>query len=447
MKKTAWEDILDEHALSLNQGVSPPLTSQEIKAATDGEEPRTVCYMDSRESVPDSLHQDDLFVLPIENGVYKLVEGKGFADLPKIETSIERWEHEIPFEFDTNDGSGEDQYLQYAFNTGLIDEFTDSDNLYSTSSGRRHSNRFRFNVGRSQPITAEGVQFQVDGLYEGPDQIIIVEAKVNRGGERRRDFLIRQLYYPYRHYNALSEKTVRTVFMVYNQNADLYQFWEYSFDSETDYASISLETSQRYRIQSQQSRLSQFADLTTRTSVGWSIPQADSVWRIQEIPVLVDDGITDSTALAEYYDFHRRQANYYAKATEENLGLIDRSGAEYTLTERGREYVKQDTVGRHELFAQQILSMPLMGELFDRLTGKLGHPDSALPKSEIESVIREHTDLEDSSLARRTDSVLTWFEWLSSTIGVVEVENGCVRFAEYVHQDNDQYFKESQGPR
>jgi hypothetical protein len=107
-------------------------------------------------------------------------------------------------------------------------------------------------VGSSRPIPVNSVQFQVDGLFESKDEIVIVEAKAGT----RDDFIIRQLYYPYRHYAAEHDKTIRTVFYIYDEGTGVNYLWEYSFDDPQDYTSLTVERSEKYRINNPQQDLS-----------------------------------------------------------------------------------------------------------------------------------------------------------------------------------------------
>lgn len=427
LKQDAWKAILSSYDLTLSQRVSPEVTAQEIKDATGGREPRLVCSMDSRHSVPEVLQQRGLFVLPVRNGVYRLVEGKGYEELPSIDGSPETWAHSLWFNFATREGSGEDPHLLYTYNTGLLSEFTGVDSLYQTSVGRRRSTRFEFKVGPSRPLTVEGVQFQVDGLFESSDEIIVVEAKVGA----REDFLIRQLYYPYRHYDEETTKGVRTVFFVYDEDSDIYNFWDYHFNDPYDYASVELQGARKFRISPTEPDLDEYREVDRREELGWVIPQADTVERLQEIPFLVKRGYRNSKALQECYGFRRRQANYYSKAVEENLGLIDRSGGNYTLTDLGREYVNLRPDRRHELLARQMLQSPIINEIFqtlvERYVENLGRGDAVITRSEIAELIGENANLTGTTLDRRARTILAWFEWMSRHVGIIWVEGNELR--------------------
>ena len=86
------------------------------------------------------------------------------------------------------------------------------------------------------------MQTEVDAGYEGRDQIVLVEAK-NR---RVTNFIIRQLYYPYRQWLAETSKSVKLLF--FEGRKDHLAIWEHVFDDLHDYNSIRLKRTGKYRI-------------------------------------------------------------------------------------------------------------------------------------------------------------------------------------------------------
>lgn len=254
-KQEDWQAILNHCDLEIVDGVSPEFDSQDIKEATGGREPRLVCSMDSRESVPPVLENRNLFVLPVRNGVYRLVEGKGYEELPLVEGASRTWNHDIGFNLVTRcGGSGEDPHLLHTYNTGLLSSFLGIEELYQTTTGRRYSTEFEFCVGSSRRISVDGVQFQVDALFEGESDIVIVEAKAGK----RNDFIIRQLFYPYCHYATMHDKTVRTVFYVYDEDTSVHRLWEFTFDDPQNLSSLTRRRSRKFRIDAIQRDISEY---------------------------------------------------------------------------------------------------------------------------------------------------------------------------------------------
>lgn len=427
VRDEAWTALLDALDIRIDRKVSNEITAQDIKDVT-GREPRIVCSMDSHDKLAAPLQDRGMFVLPVRNGVYRLVQGLGYHDLEAPSGDVEEHHSTIPFEFVTTTGAAEDRYLQYAYNTGLLSEFTGYDDIYQTSVGRKFSNAFRFRVGDSRPLDVEGVQFQVDGLFEGHEAVLIVEAKA----DQRESFIVRQLYYPYRHYDGDADKDIRTFFFLHDDDNDRYKFWEYVFRDPEDYASIQLRQAKEYVVRRREPDLQEFNvdkdDELREAGWEWRVPQADTVAKIEEFPFLVRNGIDDAEQVAAYFDFTQRQSSYYRQAAE-ILGLIETDNHHYKLTSTGEEFVGLRPDRRNEMMAKQMLQVPVMNEVLQQLIQRLGQGGGYLHKDDIASLIDEHTDLSGATLGRRAQSVLAWFTWISERVGLVEVDGRRVRLA------------------
>src|SRR5690606_36990650 len=80
---------------------------------------------------------------------------------------------------------------------------------------------------------------------ESESSIVLLEAKV----KTPEDFIIRQLYYPYRNYKVISpDKKIVPVFFTYEPKEQTYNFWIYKFVNDDDYNSIQLERKQAIKI-------------------------------------------------------------------------------------------------------------------------------------------------------------------------------------------------------
>ena len=89
--------------------------------------------------------------------------------------------------------------INCAFIAGIIQDFTGEPNLYSTTNGRMSSSSFDFNISCNNEekffrVKVDKSQIEIDGGYEGNNSLIIIEAK----SDISNDFLIRQLFYPYK---------------------------------------------------------------------------------------------------------------------------------------------------------------------------------------------------------------------------------------------------------
>ena len=135
------------------------------------------------------------------------------------------------------------QHLDLAYASSLIRTFMDDPSLLLTIRGRKYTPKFNFMV-RNQFIEVEGVQTEVDAGYEGRDQIVLIEAKNTTVSNT----IIRQLYYPFRQWKSFTNKNVCLLFFDKDSHSNIYNIWQYAFQTENDYNSIRLIKSGRFFI-------------------------------------------------------------------------------------------------------------------------------------------------------------------------------------------------------
>lgn len=250
----SWQKICDDFNILEHDFETGPfiLTAQNIKKAcqnfkrTSEKEVRILCKQDSREDRPKVFVDNDLFILPKKNGVYYIVKGEGYIDIPDITTPIENYQKKLAFNLESSAiGDSEMQFVDYAYANSLIRTFMNDETLVLTIRGRKYTPSFRFNVGK-QALETVSVQTEVDAGYEGMSNIVLVEAK----NSNTHNTIIRQLYYPYRQWSTCTSKSVHTLFfekrVIGGEN--IFHLWLYEFSNPLDYNSIRLVRSARYRI-------------------------------------------------------------------------------------------------------------------------------------------------------------------------------------------------------
>lgn len=128
---------------------------------------RILCKQDHRGKVPTIMTDNGLFLLPIKNGKYVIVQGEGYFDIPEITTNAKKYQSKISFELETSRvGNSEMQHLDFAYASSIIRTFFNDDSLVLTIRGRKYTPKFSFYVNNHK-ITAESVQTEVDADYEG----------------------------------------------------------------------------------------------------------------------------------------------------------------------------------------------------------------------------------------------------------------------------------------
>ena len=89
-----------------------------------------------------------------------------------------------------------------AYNSGIFADFLEDEALLPTVSGRMSSESFSFHanvvdkskIAGDSVVIVENSQLEIDGAFEGINSLAVMEAKLDLTD----NFLIRQLYYPFR---------------------------------------------------------------------------------------------------------------------------------------------------------------------------------------------------------------------------------------------------------
>ena len=170
------------------------------------------------------------------------MKGEGYLNIPEVKKKAINYNSKLNFNLDTSEvGDSEMQHLDFAYASSLIRTFMDDPSLVLTIRGRKYTPKFEFLVGR-QKIKVSSVQTEVDAGYEGKRQIVLVEAK----NSRSKNTIIRQLYYPFRQWQAYTDKKVKTLF--FEKQGKFYSVWQFEFTNVKDYNSIKLIKTGKFRI-------------------------------------------------------------------------------------------------------------------------------------------------------------------------------------------------------
>jgi hypothetical protein len=251
MNHKPWRSIFDAYQIQEHDFNVRPfvITAEQIKRATTHfkktaeKEVRILCKQDSREDRPDVFVEQGLFILPIQNGTYAIVQGEGYLEIPEITTPAQVYRSKLDFELETSlIGNSEMQHLDFAYASSLIRTFVEDKSLVLTIRGRKYTPEFEFRVG-AQIIATKSVQTEVDAGYEGRAQIVLIEAK----NSTSKNTIIRQLYYPFRQWQHYTQKKVNILFFEKRQLE--YLLWEFTFKDVMDYNSIELVRSAKFIIE------------------------------------------------------------------------------------------------------------------------------------------------------------------------------------------------------
>jgi hypothetical protein len=270
-------------------------------------------------NLPDIFRDNHLSILPISRSKYVIGKFNTHFEV-KYNSEIEV----IPFEFppgiesiDYTNLYSESSALHCAFNIGIIDDLVDEKTAY-TVSGRMSTESLDFNIinsigNKPYSIQVENSQCEIDAGFESDNYFVLIEAK-NYAID---DFLIRQLYYPYRLWSKKMAKKVIPVLMTYSN--DIFSFFIYEFSNDENYNSLKLREQKNYTIAPEEIQRSDVDLVLNNIKViaepNVPFPQADKFERVVDLLslLLVEKDLTKDD-ITENYEFDRRQTDYYTNA-------------------------------------------------------------------------------------------------------------------------------------
>ncbi len=409
----AWSAIASAIGLEerLASGeLSVAITAQQIKEIT-GREPRLMTKFDTRESRPSLLR--GLTILPLSNGTYVLLKGDGYVDVPAA-NRVRRWpvsakaRQLVTLPWD-NGPASESQALDMALATGLLEEFLE-ESVRLTIRGRLRSPSFDFwfdGEGHPIPLTASGVQIEVDAGLEG-QQIHLVEAKLGA----RTNFHNRQLYYPFRMWQQLvPDKRVTAIFLAFsNRCFSLRRFEAVGAQADRYHGLVATKSVDYYF--DEPTAIPTLEELLADTELQAGeaevpFPQANDVRRVIDVIDSVAAGLVTRVEISSHYDLDDRQADYYANAAT-FLCLLVRSGSGFALTERGSRFSKMRRTERIVYLMREIASKPVFRQVLEAtsVSGKL-------PSGErVAALIGQQAGLSGKTPNRRAGTVLAWAKWI-----------------------------------
>lgn len=414
MAKTSelWEKIFKVKRFDLKKDLHF-ITADEIKSIS-GAEARIMAKSDSSAELQDVFKRNGYFLLPVKNGEYAIVRGDGFH---LLEEKGKRINHKSRIKFNLTTagrGSSEMQYLDYCFNSGALERIIGISPLYQSIRGREYCKKFSFIVNKTK-LTASSVQIEVDSGLEGEDAIILIEAKV----KNPKDFIIRQLFYPYNHFKIISpQKKIIPVFFTYEPQNKIYNFWIYEFTDPENYNSIKLKEVRSLTISSKNEI--KISEIKPKGIVHYKelIPQANDLNKVIELVFKVHEGVNDYKKVAQYFGFNERQSSYYREAAE-SIGLIKKERNIYYLTNIGVQLVSLSSEKRNLFIVELLTDFSLIKDSLKLLQKKRN-----LSKKDIILLISKRANISGSTIPRRASSLISWFKWISETTGSFVYEKG-----------------------
>lgn len=413
---TAWEKFFEKHSildrLKIDERVR--ISSDEINLFREA---RLMTKFDHRSQLPKLFTDHKLSILPTSRGTYEIGTFETFCDFNKDDVEITTIDFPSFLEsINYQDITSESTAINCAFVSKILHNFTGEENLLPTVCGRMSSSLFDFTINSGRKtfkINVENSQIEIDGGFEGVNSLNLIEAK-NYISD---DFLIRQLYYPYRLWSNKITKRVRPIFLTYSNG--IFHLREYKFTDLNAYNSIRLVQHKKYAFYDGRINTEKIQNILDSVQIEKELnlpfPQADSFERIINLcELLKHKEFINKNNITLNYGFDRRQTDYYANAAR-YLGLINIINNDNqigcTLTEKGIYIFNQPIDKRQLEFVKLILAHSAFHDTLKLYFDKGSVPTQKeivkiMKKSNVYNVNSEQT------YRRRASTVISWVNWI-----------------------------------
>lgn len=419
LNDAAWEKLFDKYRI-LEEIKGQGRFMISAGKIREFREPRLMTKFDHRINLPRIFSDNGLAILPVTRGDYVISSFEAYKEFEPPAADVQRISipphiQSLMPQFLVSEAIA----LNCANACGILRDFLEDEELTPTVSGRMSSGEFDFSIhtafGRQQ-VGVNGSQIEIDAAYEGIRYLSLFEAKRDLSD----DFLIRQLYYPYRVWRGRVAKTVKPVFLIFSNG--VFNLYQYEFADPADYNSLHLVKQKNYMIATEIS-LSDIERLLKVMPEGKepeiSFPQANSMARIINLMELLHEKPMTKQEITSKYAFDERQTNYYTDAGR-YLELIDKdrdSGGNilFQLSSRGRRLMSLEYRERQLGIASQILSHRAFRETLKLCLQQGEMPDTR----KVAQIMRQsnlyHVEAE-STYVRRSSTVIGWVNWILSII-------------------------------
>jgi hypothetical protein len=414
----AWESLFETHHIldEINKNGVYKISARVINTRREA---RLMTKFDHYIQLPEIFKKNDLTIQPDSRGSYIIGRFQSYKNLPKEPfTDIKQayFPNYIQTINPTNIYS-ESCAILCAYNAGIIDDLLEEE-IKFTISGRMSTGKFSYFIKNNHDegcyeVSVDNSQCEIDSGFEGENVVAIIEAK----NQTVDDFLVRQLYYPYRLWKNKTQKQVIPIFLFYSN--DIFSFYIYRFTDDKYYNSIEFVKQKKYQLGSNDIELEDIIDIMDSIKIkpemkGIPFPQADSFVRIVD---LVTNIYNLNTSLSQEditlnYAFDIRQSQYYTNAAI-YLDLVQKSdkyqGITYSITERGVSIIGLSSKRRNLELVKCIIEKKVLNQTLQLYLQKGCKPRL----DQVVQIMSEaQLKLSSKTMSRRGQTVLAWVDWV-----------------------------------
>lgn len=352
-----WEEIFSKLPVveRVNATGYFDITAAQIKDISK-REPRLMAKFDFREHLPPVMKSENLAILAIANGTYRIGRFNPYIDIEPVSNVVP-----VSIMFPSNiitlnpqTLAHESAALDAALVSGLLTQVF-GEKVVLTIRGRSRNAPFNFTLNNI-PFPVSGVQIEVDGGYEGETTVNLVEAKVGS----RNNLNVRQLIYPQLAWQQIigRRKTVRTFICFYQE--PVLRFIPVVYENGVCKA---IHANELAFILEPEAKLNLGAIKANPDAplpvLGVPFPQVDRFETVLAMFNIVvrEEEISKELLLLDF-DIVPRQINYYSDAMKW-MGLVEVKNGIIRLTTEGRAIATLSHAEKLKRLAEIIFSEPI----------------------------------------------------------------------------------------
>lgn len=416
----AWEQLFDKYHIldEISSNGSFIISADQIK---EFREPRLMTKFDHKVNLPQIFTDNGLAVLPITRGDYMISTFSAYKEFETPSGEVQRvsipaYVQSLMPQFLVSEAIS----LNCAYACGILNDFLEDEDIVSTVSGRMGSGDFEFDIRTSfgeKRLSVSNSQIEIDAAYEGIQYLSLFEAKRDLSD----DFLVRQLYYPFRVWSDRITKPIKPVFLIFSNG--IFYLYQYQFEIPGNYNSLRLVKQKNYILETEIAlpdieNLLYTVRLTQEPDIPF--PQANSMARIINLIELLNTSSMTKDEITSEYAFDSRQTNYYTDAGR-YLGIIDKErdsegNVVFSLSPEGRHIMSLPYKDRQLAIAAQILQHQAFRETLKLHLRSGEMPDAGAIVQIMKTAGLYHID-SDSTYYRRSSTIIGWVNWI---LGLIE---------------------------
>jgi hypothetical protein len=372
------------------------ITSKAMNSIDTKVDARLLAKIDTRKHLPSIFKDNSLGILSISNGVYKIAKFDQFFDLNEKNVPVEKLEILLTkpkMELLNEDNiTSESKAIDFVYDSDVLNLIF-GDQFRLAKRDRERSLEINFKIDGIK-FNVEGTQVEIDGCYEGVDNVLIIEGK----SCDLNNLTLRQILYPYLSLKKQSSKKIIFTILTYNQKE--FKLYTLNIDEKNRIKLVKI-----YKIEFKRDVPSVYAKFcfveNDLTCVDYPFPQANNFNTVINLFLSIYGSNTpidkDDIYINSKFPYELRQLDYYLN-TLAWLGVISVNNKLIHKTQLGFSLYKKSNQDRNIELAKIVFSNKICKKIL---------LDEKITKSDIKLAQNKNL-MSDSTFNRRKSSIKSW---------------------------------------